>query len=258
MPQHATTTCTIMGQDNDIASETEHAAEEQRSAPKHDDEMMMAKSPSLVVSAASQSSCAPIGGDDDPSLKGTMDNTTSETSTSKTSTSKRPKRSRSSTHSEPITSTAQLVTRPNDTVVRDIEYSSHTHDMYQPSCIVELPAEAAAGDQLLIRWPARKVSGQGKKSKIETGDALTGNKCAKKEPSSTNSSSQSSVSSSAGKVNNSAPHKSSGGGGLLVRITVPSKLSVKKEKKGSPCCIKVLAPWLAAERAASNSLNTRQ
>jgi hypothetical protein len=241
-----------MDHDNDIASKTEYAAEEQLTALKHDDDEMMAKSPSLVaVSAASQRSCAPIGGVDDASLPGTMDK-----NTSKTSTSKRPKRTRPSTHSDTTTSTVQLATRTKDSVVRGIEYSSHTQDMYQPSCIVQLPAEAAAGDQLLIRWPPRRVSRQGKRSKIETGDALTGNKFAKKELSSTNSSQ--SVSSSASNVDNYAPHKSSGGDGLLVRITLPSKFSVKREKKGSPCYIKVLAPWLAAERAASNSLNTRQ
>ena len=60
-----------MDHDNDIASKTEYAAEEQLTALKHDDDETMAKSPSLVaVSAASQRSCAPIGGVDDASLPG--------------------------------------------------------------------------------------------------------------------------------------------------------------------------------------------
>eukprot|EP00985_Skeletonema_marinoi_P000238 scaffold68_cov163-Skeletonema_marinoi.AAC.5 len=240
--------------DNDIATKTEHAAEEQLGAMKQDDDEKMAKSPSLNVSAAHKTGG---NGYDDTSPEGI----------STTSSSKPLKRSRSSTYSEPSTSTAaaRLVSRPTDTVVRDLEYSSHTQDMYQPSCIVELPDEAAAGDQLLIRWPRRdqyvELPRQGKKSKTETGDdLLTGNNIAKKKASSTNSSVQS-VSSSARSFDtqdDAAPHKSNVSGGLLVRITLPTKLSAKRKKKGAPCYIKVLAPWLAAERAASNSLNTRQ
>ena len=232
--------------------------QEQLTALKNDDHEMKT-SLSLIGSAAHQRSCASSGDDPSPDpTDGAMDkNTTSK------STSKPPKRSRSSTQREPNTSTtARLVTRPTDTVVRDLEYSSHTQDIYQPSCIVELPA--GAGDQLLIRWPRRdqydEFSRQGKrKSKVEAGDALIDTKFAKKEPSS-NSSVQS-VSSSVRTVdtqgNDFASHKSSAGDGLLVRILLPSKLSVKRKKKGPPCYIKVLAPWLAAERAASNSLNTR-
>lgn len=233
---------------------TSHSDEEQLSATKQDDDVR--HSPSLIVAAAHKT-----GGDgDDLSPEGTMDNTGTS------SISKPRKRSLSSIRNESSTSTARLITRPNDTVVRDIEYSSHTQDMYQPSCIIEVPVDAAAGDQLLIRWPRKEqyveLPRQGKKSKIETGDALTGNEIAKKTPPSTNSSIQS-VSSSTRSVDSqgddSASHKSNVSGGLLVRITLPLKFSAKtKKKKGSPCYIKVLAPWLAAERAASNSLNTRQ
>ncbi|KAL7500847.1 hypothetical protein ACHAWT_008764 [Skeletonema menzelii] len=235
---------------------TSHSNKEQLSATNQDDDGMMVKSPSLIVSAHKTG-----GGDgDDPSPEGSMDNTGTS------SNSKPRKRSLSSIRNEPSTSTARLITRPNDTVVRDMEYSSHTQDMYQPSCIVEVPVDAAAGDQLLIRWPRKEhyaeLPRQGKKSKIETGDALTGNKIAKKTPPSTNSSIQS-ISSSTRSVDaqgdDLGSHKSNVSGGLLVRITLPLKLSAKtKKKKGSPYYIKVLAPWLATERAASNSLNTRQ
>ena len=222
---------------------TSHSDEEQLSSTEQDVE----KSPSLIVSAAHKT-----GGDD---LSPSADN-------KGTSTSKPRKRSLPSIHNEPSTSTAQLMTRPSDTVVRDIEYSSHTQEMYQSSCIVEVPANAAAGDQLLIRWPRReqyvdKLPRQGKKPKVETGAAPTSNEIEKKTLPSTNSSS--STGSVGAQADDSASHKSYVSGGLLLRITLPSKLSAKRKKsKGSPCYIKVLAPWLAAERAASNSLNTRQ
>lgn len=229
---------------------TSDAAEEELGATKQNGNEMMVKSVAAATTGGD-------GGDSSP--KGTLNNTTG------TGTSSKPrKRSRSRTANEPITSTARLITGPDGKVVRDLEYSSHMQDMFPPSCIVELPDEAVAGDQLLIRWPRRDqyvdLSRQGKKSKTETGDALVGNKIAKKTLS-TSSSTQSASSSTRSvdtQGDDSAPYKSSASGGLLVRITLPSKLPVKRKKKGLPCYIKVLAPWLTAERAASNSLNTRQ
>lgn len=231
---------------------TSDAAEEQLGATKQSDNKMMVKS----VAAARKTT---VGDGGDSSPRGTLNNTTP------TGTSSKPrKRSRSRAGNEPITPTARLITRTDDKVVRDLEYSSHMQDMYPPSCIVELPDEAVAGDQLLIRWPRRdqyvELSRQGKKPKTETGYALAGNKIAKKTPS-TSSSTQSASSPTRSvytQGGDSAPYKSSASGDLLVRLTLPSKLPLKRKKKGLPCYIKLLAPWLTAERAASNSLNTRQ
>ena len=232
---------------------TSDADEEQLGSTKQNDNEMMLKS----ASAARKTT----GGDgDDSSPRGTLNSTTG----TGTSMSNPRKRSRSKIHNESSTSTARLVTRPDDTVVRDLEYSSQVQDLHPPSCIVELPDSAVAGDQLLICWPSRdqyvELSKQGEKSKREIGDALAVNKKEKKtlSASSSTQSASSSTRSVDTQVDDSAPYKSSASGGLLVRITLPSKLSVKRKKKGLPCYIKVLAPWLTAERAASNSLNTRQ
>ena len=137
----------------------------------------------------------------------------------------------------------------------------------EPYCVVELPARAAAGDQLLIRWPKKgecnQIASHGKKTKEDTGDDSAEDKIVKKETSSTSSSiskqsSSSSVENVVTQKDVSSSHKRVRDDVLLVRILLPSKLPVKRRKKGSPCYIKVVAPWLAAERAASNSLNTRQ
>ncbi len=230
---------------------TSDTAEDQLDATKQKGNEMMVKSAAAA--------CKTTGGDGgDSSPKGTLNNTTG------TGTSSKPrKRSRSRAGNEPITSPARLITGPDDKVVMDLEYSSQMQDIYPPSCIVELPDEALAGDQLLIRWPRRdqyvELSRQGKKSKTEAADALAGNMIAKKTLS-TSSSTQSASSSTRSvytQGDDFTPYSSSANGGLLVRIALPSKLPVKRKKKGVSCYIKVLAPWLTAERAASNSLRTR-
>ena len=237
-----------MGEDDN--DNEPHALGEQPSTLKNEDDA--AKSPSVAAPATQQnSSCALSGGN--RSCTGSLKRNHSTMMQSASSD----------------TPAARVASRLINTVVKDLEYSAQTQDVYCSSCVVELPAGAEAGDQLLIRWPKRDDSIDdsarlGEKVKSETDVACLDDKDELKK---TTSSSSSSPIQGASKFrrtmdtfggNNLSPYKSSRDSGLLVRITLPSKLSVKRRRKGSPGYIKVLAPWKSAERAASNTLNTKQ
>lgn len=221
-----------------------HAPEEQPSALKNEHDA--AKSPSVAAAATQQnSSCA------------LSDDNRSSTSSLKRNHSTMMQSASSDTPA------ARVASRLTNTVVKDLEYSAQTQDVYCSSCVVELPAGAEAGDQLLIRWPRRDDSINdsarlGEKVKSETDVACLDDKdeLEEEEPIQGASKFRRTMDTFGG--DNLSPHKSSRDGGLLVRITLPSKLSVKRKRKGSPGYIKVLAPWKSAERAASNTLNTKQ
>ena len=236
-----------MGEDDN--DNEPHAPEEQPSALKNEHDA--AKSPSVVAAPATQqnSSCALSGGN-------------------RSSTGSLKRNHSTMMQSSSDTPAARVASRLINTVVKDLEYSAQTQDVYCSSCVVELPAGAEAGDQLLIRWPKRDDSIDdsarlGEKVKSETDVACLDDKDELKKATSSSSSSpiqgakfRRTMDTFGG--DNFSPHKSSRDGGLLVRITLPSKLSVKRRRKGSPGYIKVLAPWKSAERAASNTLNTKQ
>lgn len=107
---------------------------------------------------------------------------------------------------------------------------------------MKLPAGASSGDQLTIRWPTHEQSQISTSSDSSNG----GKRKAANEV-----------------ANGKSPKRSRSDIGpskedsdLLVKITLPSKLKAKM--MSSRGHIKVFAPWVTADRAADNTLTTRQ
>ena len=103
---------------------------------------------------------------------------------------------------------------------------------YPPSCIVTLPPGLSSGSQMTIRWPTIKLC-----QHTAAADKSSEVKSSKRR-----------------RADDGCPSEEDTD--LLVKITLPTK--IKAKMKGSERHVKVFAPWITAERAAANTLTSRQ
>jgi hypothetical protein len=103
---------------------------------------------------------------------------------------------------------------------------------YPPSCIVKLTPGLSSGDQMTIRWPIIKLC-----QNATVADKSSEVKSSKRR-----------------RADDGSPSEEDTD--LLVKITLPTKLKAKM--KGSERHVRVFAPWITAERAAANTLTSRQ
>ncbi|KAL3785430.1 hypothetical protein HJC23_013569 [Cyclotella cryptica] len=124
-----------------------------------------------------------------------------------------------------------------------------TPDQCIDSCIVELPPGTKAGDVITIRWPTVEQFEKSRDHSSKFADSPS-----KKRRVGNDSSIQAPSPIESGK---SYSGKDSG---LLVNITVPPYVSssTTKRNKTARQFVKVYAPWIAAQRAAATTLDSRQ